>query len=279
MNTLRLKPAMRYQLNYMFWASLIAFAIAIAVLVLLTLLVGVTSYTDSVEIVNELLTDGDSIVVDDVRVIIDIGSIQMDFEATPGVFFNIAGVFAMMLFIIGIGGVREDLRFFLQHGLSRKTTLISSIIVSLAIGITYTLIIELVYLAFSSFNFFPSSGIRPSMSGFFRRLPAQALMYFFAWQFGSFISLLYYRMNKAAKIIFSITAGAIILLAVPRIFAIPGIIGTIISLALSFDIASAFAAGTTANVLGTTLLLLALSAVCIIGNFLLIRRAPIKEFS
>jgi len=42
-------------------------------------------------------------------------------------------------------------------------------------------------------------GLRSTGSGFFGRLPAQTLMFFFAWQFGAFISLLYYRMNKAAK--------------------------------------------------------------------------------
>jgi len=278
MTTLRLKPAMRYQLNYMFWASLIAFSIAIAVLVLLTLLVGISSHTETIEIVNELLVDGESIAVDAERIFIDIGPIYMDFEMAPGIFFNIGGIFAMMLFIIGIAGTREDLRYFLQHGLSRKTTFISSVIISLAIGIAYTLVIELAYLAFSSFNFFPSGNFRSTGSGFFGRLSAQTLMFFFAWQFGAFISLLYYRMNKAAKIIFSITAGAIILFAVPRIFAIPGVIGTIITLALSFDIASTFT-GTAANPLVTILVFLALSAIVTLGNFLLIRRAPIKEFS
>jgi len=273
MNTLRLKPAMRYQLNYMFWASIIAFAIAIAVLILLTVLVGVTGFTDSVTVTEEVLVDGEWITINDDSIIVDAGPINFDIAIgvhnTSGVTFQVAGIFALMLFIIGIAGTREDLRFFVQHGLSRKTTFVSTLLTSIIIAVAYALVSEAIYLAFTHLTSFPISGLRISSAGFFGRFSLQTLTLFFAWQLGAVISLIYYRMNTVAKVIFSITAGATI------IFVIPALIGfTVFSERSFLSVLVDFIATTH----GTIILFLALGAICALGNYLLIRRAPIKEF-
>jgi len=278
MTKLRLKPALGYQLDYMFWASIIAFAIAIAAFLLLFALFGVTSYTESVTVVNEVITEndlGEFVTIDDDRVNVEIGSIQLDFyidgrSGSAGIHFNFVGIFAMMLFIIGIAGVREDLRFFLQHGMGRMTTFVSTLITSLIIGVVYALISELLLLALSNWTTFNIQGFRTD-AGFFGRWLSGSLMLYLIWQLGTLISLIYYRMNKLAKIIFSIAAGATILIVIPRLISnfFEQIIGFFFNNNAHFF----------ASPLGTTLIHLGLAIIITLGNFLLIRRAPIKEFS
>jgi len=282
MTKLNLKPAVRYQLDYMFWASLIAFAISIAVLILLTILGGVMvfdSYTHN-EAVETVIVDGNHITIDEDTINVDVGPISFDIEITSGMGIHVsglAGIFALMLFIIGIAGTREDLRFFLQHGMSRKTTYVSTLLTSIIIGVVYALVSELAYLAIINLPILANSnitfGFRASGAGFFNRWLSGTLLLFFVWQLGALISLIYYRMNTIAKIIFSIVAGTTILFGIPALagyLAFTGRADIILNSAF-FDFLS--------TPVGTVFIFVTLGAITTLGNFLLIRRAPIKKFS
>jgi len=253
MNTLRIKPAMRYQLNYMFWASLISFAIMTAVLIIVVFF-STTIRIDEVE-----------------QTIVNLGVVDFAFESEMIVNFNIGGVLIIMLFIVGVGGTREDLRFFIQHGIGRKACFLSTLFSSLIVGAVYALVCELLNLAFINLALFPVSGFHHSDIGFFGGWLLHTLTFFIAWQLGALISLIYYRLNKIGKVIFSVAAVATLSFGIPRF------IDHLIGFVFSGDVDGTAFAEFFANPLNTIPITLAFSVVFALGNFLLIRRANVKD--
>ncbi|MCL2365942.1 MAG: hypothetical protein FWC75_02720 [Oscillospiraceae bacterium] len=253
MNTLKLMPALRYQLDYMVRALLIAFAVMAAIVIFISLFITTATFGDAGQ------------------VIIDIAPINFHFETSS--FINVGPIFTIMIFITGIVGIREDLRFFLQHGLGRKSTYLSTLLTSLLCGATLALVFELLDLVFVNALWLRFSAVNISGLGYVGGWLLQTLVFFFAWQLGALISLLYYRMSTMVKVIFSVAIIATVVFAVPRL------IGDIIDLV--FSNSSDMIGGTLStlftNPLNIICTILALGIICTLGNFMLIRRAPVVD--
>ena len=237
MGNMRLKAAMHYQLNYMFWASLSILGIAAAIAIFLRLVVGV--------------------------VVININLLG---DASESSFlFSAGAILAVTLFIIGIAGIREDLKFFIQHGMGRGTTYFSHILTSLISGLILGLLCQLFDLIiYWVWPAFPVSGLRFPVEGFFAGWMLHTLCFFFVWQLGALISLIYYRMNNwIQSLIFSLLLFGSPLFIGMAIGNFDGVVDTIINF---FVNPPAFAP-----------LFLIGGVLAALGNFLLIRRAQIKE--
>lgn len=172
MKNSRLKQAIKYQLSYFGWSSLCVYSIAIAVLVVISLLVTFS------------FQDGNT-------------------------FVGIGGTGFIHLLILGLG-IRSDLKFFLQHGISRRTVYFSnlsgSLICSVLLGL-FCVIFELIAIQWLSLFGNTIGG------GFFENWLMYSIIFFFAWQIGVLISLIYYRLGKIQQVVFSVLAiGAFVLL-------------------------------------------------------------------
>ncbi|MCL2201312.1 MAG: hypothetical protein FWB75_05040 [Oscillospiraceae bacterium] len=257
MTKLHIGPAMRYQWNYMWKSGLAAAGVMLAIMIILAIILTVTvTYTGAdgyiVEAVNEDL------------------NLNIDFSGSLTV-LDAGGIFTMMLFIVGIVSVREDLKFFIQHGMGRKTTYAANILISLICAAGASLI-SLIFLLIS--EFIPLFHV--NLTNIFSNNPLvswllSTLSMFFAWQLGSLISLIYYRLNTLAKVIFSIAAAALFL------FVLRGLFSNLLDVLFPGYTTFWGVTGFFGNPVNLALTLLAAGIVCSIGNFLLIRRAPIKE--
>jgi len=168
-------------------------------------------------------------------------------ENETNISINLISIISMMLFIIGIVGIREDIKMFLQHGSGRKTVYFSTLIASLITGVVLGLICELLKILFDAFAY--------AETGFIAGWLMTSAAFFFAWQLGTLISLIYYRLNTFGIVVFSIVGGAAMIFCIP-------IIITYISLMYP-------------EIARLPLLLCGILAAG--GNFLLIRRAQVKE--
>ena len=214
MNNLNLKPALRYQITYLGKFFLIAFGIIVAVYAFLHLFFSVAVTSDTIEI---NMSD------------------------------SLLSVLLVMLFIIGIVGIREDLKMFLQHGAGRRTVYVSTLISGFFTAVVLGLICEL-------FSLFFTVG-----QSFFGGWLFNGACFFFAWQLGGLISLIYYRMNRIQQIVFSVAGGS--LLGALAVFVLPY---------MAAYIPSGMWAAPTVPILLCGLLAAAF-------NFLLLRRAQVKE--
>jgi len=258
MTRLRLWPAMRYQLDYMLKNALATIGIICAILLIISIFASFTT------------GDGDSGTVS----LNIIGILDFDFEATIMV-FSVGAILVFMFFIVGIAGIREDFKFYLQHGMGRRTTYLSTLFSSLIVGAGWGLICQLLTLFFNTWAWFPATGLALPTENFFLGWLLHTLVLFFCWQFGTALSLIYYRLNKMGKIIFSVAGVALI------IFVIPNIINNIIDLILP-DIGDAAEIGAAltaffGNPLNLSLIILALGAISALANFLLLRKAQARE--
>jgi len=237
MNTSRLKQAIHYQLNYFGWSFLYVYGIAAAVIIVI----------GSMMTIN--VSNGNGNVV------------------TTG----IGGTGFVHFLIMGIAGIRGDLRFFIQHGISRRSTFFSHFYASLICSAVLGLFCEVFNLILYYLLGFALFGSAFTIQGFLTGWVAYTFIFFTAWQVGALISLIYYRLSKMQQIVFSVTAIATIMLAVSgsirRLVGLGdelGLIRTIIENIIRL-------AGITAWVA----LLIGLLAA--IGNYLLLRRVQIKE--
>jgi len=238
----RVKQALSYQLSYFGWSSLYVYGIAIAAFVALSIFITTSADATNMQI-------------------------------------GIGGVGFFHLLIIGISGIREDLRFFLQHGLTRRTTFFSHLYASVICSIALGLFCEIVNMgarhlfgvndrsAFIAHNMLPGWG----PDAFAYLFIWHAVAFFFAWQLGAFISLIYYRLRKMQQIVFSVTAIAIIVFAFST--GIRSLVGIADELGDTIqDILD--------NLFGFTSLaiwpVLAAGALAAVGNYLLLRRAQVK---
>jgi len=236
MNNSRLKHAMHYQFDYFAWSSLYVYGISIVVICLIGFFTTIT--------------------VNDVNVT---GS-------------GIGGVGFFHLLIIGISGIREDLRFFLQHGISRRTTFFSHLYSSFICSIALGLFCELFNLVSHNLFGFTRYDSAITIQSFFISWLSLACTFFFAWQIGSLISLIYYRLGKMQQVVFTVTVIAMIVYGfssgirflVGSAYDLGDFIQTLIENSPGF-----FSVGVWVGLL--------LGILAAVGNFLLLRRVQIKE--
>jgi hypothetical protein len=124
---------------------------------------------------------------------------------------GIGGVVFFHLLIVGISGIREDLKFFLHHGISRRTTYFSHLYGSLICSAALGLFCEIFNLISGHLLGFNSYSNVFTIQGFINSWISYACAFFFAWQIGVLISLIYYRLGKMQQIVFSVTAIATII--------------------------------------------------------------------
>ena len=246
MNNMRLFPAMRYQLSYMARGALITLGILCAVFFALGLIMVINDVTEGA---------------------INIGVISVN--GNVSFHFNSGAVMAITIFIFGIVGIREDLKLFLQHGIGRYTTYFSSLFSSLIIGVALGLLLELLNLAAALWSAFSAQTPAFSVGGFISGWLLHTGGLFFAWHFGALISLIYYRLQKIQQIIFSVAGVAILVFALPR--ALSRFFGED-STALERALRSI-----TATPLSLVCLIFFIGAFAAAANFLLLRRAQVKE--
>jgi len=232
----RLKQTLQYQFDYFAWSSLYVYGIAIAVIAVITILT---------------VTAADGNIVN-----INVG---------------IGGVGFVHLLVAGIAGIRSDLRFFIQHGISRRTTFFSNLYGSLICSVVLGLFCEFVYLVTGHLLRNINGVSAFATQNFFSGWMTHAAFFFFACQIGALISLIYYRLNKMQQIIFSVTAIAAL------VFGFSYIIRLVVGIAVLDSLIQGFvesAVGFTGITIWVMLLLGALAAA---GNYLLMRRVQIKE--
>ena len=194
-------------------------------------------------------------------------------DAGSYVSFNAGAVALVMFFIFGVGGTREDLRFFLQNGMGRRTTYWSTIISALISGAAVGLLGEGFNLLFRLWPAFPITGMNFNhASGFFIGWLMHIGSFFFAWQLGALFSLIYYRMNKNQQIVFSVALAATFVIGLPRI---------IIRMIPSVEAFEAMVETMFYNFFAIpsnwAILIFALGVLAACGNFFLIRGANVKE--
>ena len=256
MTKLRIGPAMRYQIDYMLWASLSILGIIIGIMLILSIFVaGAVAAGDEglgAVVIMGFLNVGD-------------GLVNMS--------FNVASVLTITFFIFGVGGIREDFKFFLQHGMGRTTTYLSVIFISLLSGAAWGLICQILTVISNNWAAFPATGMGFPDSNFIVGWLLHTLSFFFAWQLGTVISLIYYRLGKTQKVIFSVAAIALI------VFVIPNSISYLVNFFISGDIGEYRTAFVSffENPLSLTLIVLAFGVICALANFLLLRRAQARE--
>jgi len=241
MKKTRLKAALHYQLDYVGWSVLIVGGIAIAIVLLLHVLVAFTT-------------------VDDLGILV--------VNNVPITTINIGAVLALTIFIIGVGGAREDIKFFIQHGISRVTIYLSTLYGSLISALAVGLLFEILNVVATTWYAFPIAGMFFSGYNFIVGWLLQAFCVFAAWQFGTFISLLLYRMSKIQKIIFITAIACLVIFGIPRFFM--NMVNDVAFEAFIMELEGS------ANIL-TPMVFGVFGTLCAALNFLLIRRAPIKE--
>ena len=236
MKNSRLKQAMHYQLDYVGISCLYVFGIAIAIAVCF---MATSNFGDGISL-----------------------------SAT-----GIGGVGFVYFLVIGIGGIREDLRFFLQHGINRRTTFLSHLFSSLLCSAALGLFCE-VFNCIVNFGFGFSFGIHGSaytIQSFFTSWTAYMAAFFFAWQIGALISLVYYRLSKMQQVVFTVSAIALVIFggsaSIRHFVGLSDDFGNIIRLLVE----NAISLATISIWVGMLFGMLAAA-----GNFLLLRRAQVK---
>jgi len=182
--------------------------------------------------------------------------------------FNFGIALMITIFVIGIVGIREDLKLMLQHGIGRYTTYFSTLLSGLITGAAMGLVCEIMNMAARFWPVFPMNIPPYSAAGFISGWVLLAAGFFFAGQLGIMISLIYYRLKRFMQIVFSVAAGATIIFTLP--FCITFIFNENNALGRTLQsIAS--------NPFALACLIFLLGATAAAANFLLLRRAQVKE--
>ena len=243
MGNMRLKQALHYQLDYMFWASLWVLGITSAIFIVSVLLSGVAAAGNFVFVVNA----------------------GYDYGQFTG---NANAIFTIFLFVIGIVGIRSDLKFFLQNGMGRNTTFFSNLLASIIVGVVLGFINEVITVVIAMLFV---NAMNPG-SNFMQNWAVSSAVFIGAWQIGALISLIYYRLNRLGQVIFTISAIALVVFG----------FGAFANYFLRdpdamIERIEEFVTVSQNIAINTTLITLAIAAVAAAGSFLLIRRAQIKE--
>lgn len=190
---LRILPAFRYSIKGYLKASIIFGGIMVIVYIFLNILLGLA---------------------------IDGGSANIaSFEISSFIF----------MFILGITSIREDLRMFIQHGIGRKTSFITSVLCALSIGLLLSVFGELL-MATSAAIFYNNNEI--IVQSFYQSIMGIEIMTFgqhlfsilvnfsiglTAYFSGMFCSLIFYRLSKFGKLLVAIGVPAFFIILLPLI--------------------------------------------------------------
>ena len=243
MNKMRLKPALHYQLDYFVRSSLSYLGVLAAIII-------------SINLIRRFFIDG---------TVVDIlGLVRFDTGGGGFFVFNVGTILVFMLFVIGIVGIREDFKMLLQHGMGRCTAYFSSLFGSLIFAAVLGLFCELLNIAARYWPSFPVRGMTFLEQGFFAGWFLQAGFFFLAWQLGVLISLIYYRLNGLQQTVFTVAAVATI------IFVLPGGLRHIAEGGADLEAALV-------GLLANPTFIPLWGALAAVGNFLLLRRAQVKE--
>lgn len=189
MNRMRLIPAMKYQLNYIALSSAIAFGIMTIVYII--------NYVITFGIFSNF----------DINIII--------FSDDNGI--SIGSMLLFMVFVMSISTIREDLRFLLQHGMGRSTTLFSTLLAGLIMGCILGLICKLLDLITTTWPAFMVHGFTTNEGNFFSDWIIFIALYVLTWQLGALISLIYYRLSGIYQAIISVFGGLAIIIVIPTL--------------------------------------------------------------
>ncbi|GAB1476483.1 hypothetical protein MASR2M70_13170 [Bacillota bacterium] len=197
----------------------------------------------------------------------------------------------IFLFIVGLNSFRENFRFMIQNGVSRKTMfkglVISTAIIALAMSLI-NVVILVVGKAFAEAtdgltfmgSFEQIYGMRYAGGGNDLQLAFEGLLFLIcisaaAMMFGVLITTMYYRLNKLAKILVSVGIPVSIIIILPLVdFTLTG--GQISYAIWRFSI-FAFGFQNGANPYYGMVTCLITFAVCAAISWLLMRRAPVKD--
>jgi len=245
---MRIKPALHYQLDYVMWTVIWVIGIGVAISILAHIITGVV-VLGSINI-GGFFVAGDS----------------------ANMAYSVGGVMIFIAFIFGVGGIREDLRFFVQNGLGRRTTFFATLFGALIAGAAIGLISEVFNLIHRAVPVFPLTGNQFNTGGFFVGWLMHIIAFTLAWQLGAMISLIYYRLSTVGAVVFSVVAGAMILFGFGRM--VGGLITWLehndaANLVYLFDFARSPATMLTS--------ILVVTAVVSTITYLLITRAQIHE--
>lgn len=248
MNSISMKGALRYDLK----ATLRSLSIFLLVMILVWLLNYVLAATISRS-----------------------GSYSSGFEMGLPIF----------MFVAGIISIREDLRVFLQNGRGRPTVFLAQVIVAifasavlaLAVGL-FTALFHLItawvtpQLTYTSiFGMLGMAGGPNEISAFPESVAFMFLECLPAFFFGMAVSLIYYRLSKLGKVVFSVAVPGVLFVGLPVLLGTnPALAKALVGLLTAI-----------ARFLGTPLAILAAfslvsSPILALGSWLLLRKAPIK---
>ena len=269
MRSMNLKPALLYQLDYMLRASLGILGVLILVAIGAHLMATVGAFDVNVDThtPREVL-DLALVTTEEVQV----GDSDYGFNIVIVNILNVGAVALLSLFIVGIVGIREDIKFLLQHGMGRRTVFFSTFFASIITATAMGLISEVFNLISSQWAAFPFVGLtfNEMEHSFFTGWLFHAGILLCAWQLGTFISLLYYRMSKMQMIIFSVAAGGTILLGMQGFF-------RRILVDVDLWIENFMYMMENLHLINISMFTLAIGLVAATFSSLLIRRAQVKE--
>lgn len=201
----------------------------------------------------------------------DASNISMD--STTGIF----------LFVVGLNMFKSPFRLMAQNGISRKTQFVCSVLAALGLAVVAALV-EWLYSqiagnAYSSlFLSLYSRGSLTAGQRTLMNLGWNCLVYLAAFSMGLMLTTLYYRMNKAMKLLVSVGVPGFLIIGLPMMEGfIPnfhGFTSMIYGIAWAFGIDFTTGQIVPIRAMGT-LAIISLVAMCC--AYLLMRRATLKE--
>ena len=230
----KIKQALNYQLSYFAWSSLWVYGIAIALMCILGAWTVIT--------------------VNDVNVSTGLG-----------------GVAFVHLLVFGIG-IRGDLKFYTQHGISRRTTFLSHLYGSLICAVAVGLLCSIFNVIAGRWLGFSGGYEDHNIINFLTDWIMYISVFIFAWQIGTLISMIFYRLNNLQKVVFSVLSIGFL------IFAFVVGIRYIVNFTEDFEaLVIRLTEGAFAVISPTLIITFSLAILAMCGNYLLLRRSPIKE--
>ena len=194
--------------------------------------------------------------------------------------FNGFGVAAIIgVFVIGIVSIREDLRLFLQNGTGRQTVFVveslAAVLISAVLAIGGEILVSIASALVRSYDrimindlyhLIYTEGSTRSMT---MMTHIESVLIFFVFFIcaniaGTFISLVFYRLNKIWTVIVAVGVPLFLIFGLPVLISYFNI---------SFAAPAAFLSSSPWALIAFALLL---SLVISLFNWLLLRRAPIK---
>ena len=189
---------------------------------------------------------------------------------------------AIFMFVLGINSIRQDLRIFLQNGRGRTTVFLSQLIITVVISAVMAvmagLLIELFQLitALGSpqmeyASFYSMVGLTSGLGTFLNTVAYTFLQCIPTFLFGMMVSLIYYRLPKLGRVIFSIAVPGVLFVGLRVWAANNPALGNAFGAFIKFVV----------DTLQTPLMILAaftlvMSPIMALISWLLLRRAEVK---